>query len=589
MSVSNYDKYPIIDVPAGEGTTSRGWREIVARLRSDIEQSERPVVAIECYPGVFHNEIRDAIRMHWPNVDLVDLHQALLPEDGIAELIAPFVGGSDPIFGYMSNLTLDRFFRSDALEAVRARAAIATAPLVLLGPGAFLAAPEAALHIFADLPRWEIQQRQRRAEIANLGSQDKAIKASLQYKRAFFVDWRVCDRLKRATMTRWDYLLDTTIPGDPKLVTGTAFRRALTHAVSRPFRVVPLFDPGPWGGQWMKEVCDLDRDQINFAWCFDCVPEENSLRFRFGSVEIEVPAIDLVFAQPRALLGAPVHGRFGAEFPIRFDFLDTMAGGNLSLQVHPLTHYIQEQFGLHYTQDESYYLLDAKPGAHVYLGCKAGVGRAEMEAALEAAQSGKGRFRDEDFVGRFPAKVHDHFLIPAGTLHCSGADAMVLEISATPYIFTFKLWDWERLGLDGKPRPINIARGMDNVCWDRDEHYAARHLVNRVTPLGEGDGWREERTGLHEAEFIETRRHWFTGIVPHDTGGCEAGGVQVLNLVAGAEVIVESPKGAFDPFIVHYAETFIVPASVGLYTIRPHGRGIGQECATIKAFVRTNA
>jgi hypothetical protein len=589
MTVSNYDKYPIIDVPSGEGTSWRGWRGILARLRSNIGQVAGPVVAMECYPGVFHNEIGDAVKAHWPDAELIDMHRALLPEEKIFELVAPFVGGDDPIFGYMSNLTLDRFFRPDTLEAVRARVATATVPLVLLGPGAFLVAPETAIQVFTDLPRWEIQQRQRRGEIANLGSQDKTVKASLQYKRAFFVDWRVCDRLKRATMKRWDYLLDTTIPGDPKLVAGSAFRGALTHAVSKPFRVVPLFDPGPWGGQWMKEVCDLDRDQANFAWCFDCVPEENSIRFRFGSVEIEVPAIDLVFAQPRALLGAPVYGRFGAEFPIRFDFLDTMAGGNLSLQVHPLTHYIQEQFGLHYTQDESYYLLDAKPGAHVYLGCKAGVRRAVMEAALNAAQNGKGRFRDEDFVARFPAKAHDHFLIPAGTLHCSGADVMVLEISATPYIFTFKLWDWERLGLDGKPRPINIARGMDNVCWNRDEHYAARYLVNNVTPLSEGNGWREERTGLHEAEFIETRRHWFTGSAPHDTGGCEAGGVQVLNLVAGAEAIVESPERAFDPFIVHYAETFIVPAAVGPYIIRPHGLGVGQECATIKAFVRSNA
>jgi len=130
---------------------------------------------------------------------------------------------------------------------------------------------------------------------------------------------------------------------------------------------------------------------------------------------------------------------------------------------------------------------------------------------------------------------------------------------------------------------------MDNVCWDRDEHYAAKHLINQIVPLGKGDGWREERTGLHEAEFIETRRHWFTGPVQHDTGGCENGGVQVLNLVAGPEAIVESPAGAFEPFVVHYAETFIVPAGVGPYMIRPHGRGIGQECATIKAFVRTSA
>ena len=71
--------------------------------------------------------------------------------------------------------------------------------------------------------------------------------------------------------------------------------------------------------------------------------------------------------------------------------------------------------------------------------------------------------------------------------------------------------------------------------------------------------------------------------MPHDTRG----GVNVLNLVQGEEAVVESPTGAFAPYVVHYAETFIVPAAVGAYTIRPHGPAVGTECATLKAFVRT--
>ena len=347
-----------------------------------------------------------------------------------------------------------------------------------------------------------------------------------------------------------------------------------------------FFDPGPWGGQWMKEVCDLDPARQNFAWCFDCVPEENSLLLDFSGNRLEIPALNLVLAQPRALLGEPVEGRFGAEFPIRFDFLDTMGGGNLSLQVHPRTQYIREHFGVAYTQDESYYILDAQPDASVYLGRRNDADIEEMFAALEAAQRGEQAFDAERYVGKFPARRHDHFLIPAGTLHCSGRDSMVLEISATPYIFTFKLWDWGRMGLDGLPRPINLARGRANVCWERDEDYARERLVNRIQPVARGDGWREERTGLHEAEFIETRRHWFTGTAPHHTGGVQGGSVNVLNLVQGDEAIVESPHGAFEPFVVHYAETFIVPAGVGRYNIRPHGRGLNTECATIKACVR---
>ncbi|HEY2584987.1 MAG TPA: hypothetical protein VGI81_04390, partial [Tepidisphaeraceae bacterium] len=233
---------------------------------------------------------------------------------------------------------------------------------------------------------------------------------------------------------------------------------------------------------------------------------------------------------------------------------------------------------------ESYYILDAGEDASVFLGVRSGVDRRAMIDALEEAQSGSRAFDAGRFVARWPARKHDHFLIPAGTIHCSGADAVVLEISATPYIFTFKLWDWGRMGLDGVPRPINIEHGKSVIQWPRDEDWVRGELINRVEPVAEGPGWREERTGLHPLQFIESRRHWFTGPVPHDTSG----GVNVLNLVEGEEAIVESPTGAFPPLVVHYAETFIVPAAVGPYTIRPHGPAESRTCATIKASVRAS-
>lgn len=332
----------------------------------------------------------------------------------------------------------------------------------------------------------------------------------------------------------------------------------------------------------MKQLFDLDPSAPNYAWCFDCVPEENSLLLRFGNVRIEIPSQDLVLLYPRPLLGEKVHARFGAEFPIRFDFLDTIGGQNLSFQVHPVTEYIQQQFGMHYTQDESYYILEAEPDAVVYLGTKTGTQPQEMLADLQAAGCGEKAFDDARFVNQLPARKHDHFLIPAGTVHCSGAGTMVLEISATPYIFTFKLWDWGRLGLDGLPRPVHLEHGEQVIDWQRDTQWVHENLVNRIEPIAEGNGWREERTGMHEREFIETRRHWFTAPVMHHTHGC----VNVLNLVEGAEAIVESPCDAFEPFVIHYAETFIIPAAVGEYCIAPFGKGIGQQLATMKAWVR---
>lgn len=75
------------------------------------------------------------------------------------------------------------------------------------------------------------------------------------------------------------------------------------------------------------------------------------------------------------------------------------------------------------------------------------------------------------------------------------------------------------------------------IQWERQTEFVRDPVVNHFEPRAEGEGWVEERTGLHENEFIETRRHWFTGTVPHNTGG----GVNVFNVIEGDELIVESP------------------------------------------------
>jgi len=578
---SNYDKRPCVPVGSSPSECWVGWTKIIDRLRP-ITVGAQSVLCVECYPGSFEADIRQALESGLAPAQTIYTPDLFKPASSIDRMLSGVLG-NDPVFGQMNEIGLESFFDEAKLQSARDKVRLwQHGLLVVVGVGAALVVPTPDILIYADMARWEIQGRQRRNEIANLGSNNFNERPSLKYKRAFFVDWRAADRLKRQLLPKADFFLDTN-SSQPKMVNGNAVRAGLKSIAHRPFRVVPYFDPGPWGGHWMEEVCDLPRDAPNHAWCFDCVPEENSLLLGFGDVQIELPAIDLTFLHPRELLGENIVSRFGEEFPIRFDFLDTMGGGNLSLKVHPRNEYIRKQFGMSYTQDESYYMLDAESEGCVYLGLKTGIDRDAMTHDLRAAQNGGGPFQAEKFVNRFPARKHDHFLIPAGTIHCSGRNSMVLEISATPYIFTFKLWDWGRLGLNGLPRPIHLDHGIANIAWERQTDWVKRSLINRVEFLGQGSGWIEERTGLHELEFIETRRTWFEKTAPHITRNT----VNVLNLVEGREAIVESPSGAFDPLVVHYAETFIVPASAGPYTIRPLGESEGSKCGTIKAFVRS--
>ncbi len=561
------------------------WEDITNKLLLDAGSFGKStvVIAVDYYPGVLEQDVTQALNQGLSPVLHIQTSDLMWPEQHIAPMVYPDVT-DDRIFGRMTRLHLSDYFDpSKVQQAAAQRGRIPEGIVLITGTGAASIIQDPDILVYADMARWEIQLRMRRHEVNNIGLRNKDIDDwMLLYKQGYFVDWRVCDSWKRELMPKWDYLLDTNNRSIPKMVSAEGFFKGLEQSVNQPFSVVPFFDPGPWGGQWMKENCNLDPSVDNYAWCFNCVPEENSLLLQFSKETIEIPSINLVFRHPEKLLGPGVFNRFGAEFPIRFDYLDTIGGGNLSLQVHPLTAYIREHFGMDYTQDESYYMMEAKPGAIVYLGLKEGVDPDAMISDLNRAQAGESPFDAEKHVQTWPVKKHDHFLIPAGTVHCSGKDSMVLEISATPYIFTFKLWDWGRLGIDGMPRPINIEHGKNNIQWNRTTEWTRKNLVNRTEKIAEGEGWIEERTGLHELEFIETRRHWFTGKVPHHTQG----GVNVICLVEGSEAVVESPAGMFRPFVVHYAETFIVPASIGEYTIRPYGGGVGQKCATLKAYVR---
>ena len=576
--MAKYDLYPEIKVNQYSGAW-RGYPRIVEEIKKNIRK-EKTIIAVESYIGVHNEEIK---------TNLVD---ALQPEleifaddlafdgDVITEMVKRNLT-DDRVFGVMSHQTLDEFYDKGSLYQAGMQIEQAKGLVVIYGTGASLIA-EADILIYADLARWECQCRYR-AGGTNWKVSNEEEDPLKKNKRGYFFEWRICDRLKDNLYPKIDFLLDTNVPDDPKMISGDDYRFGLSQAVEQPFRLVPYFDASVWGGQWMKEKFQLDPDADNFGWAFDGVPEENSLYLRYGDVRVEVPALNLVHQFPNELLGPRVHSRFGREFPIRFDFLDTMEGGNLSLQVHPLTEYIQDKFGMHYTQDESYYILDAGEDAAVYLGVKDNIKLNDMVEDLKKAQEkSEYRFPDEKYVNRFPAKKHDHFLIPAGTVHCGGSNVVVLEISATPYIFTFKLWDWGRIGLDGRPRPVHIEHGKENILLERSTEWVKENLINQIQDISENSVHKEERTGLHELEFIETRRHWLKETIELETKGS----VNVLNLIEGDAALVESTDGSFEPYEVHYGETFMIPAKLGKYKITPLENETETFLGIIQAYVR---
>ena len=585
-----YDLYPAF--PLDDGKIALGFDALAGRLVGEQR------VVLDGYGGVFFEDVREqlevALDMRGVSVAWRNARDALRSEDEIDALVEPYLGAGDPIFGTRFDGALGDFFDDERLAALLSEEDAGADLTVVYGVGAALAAEAAggewetdAFLAYLDVPKNEIQYRSVAGSVRNVGARSAPAGPKPMYKRFYFVDWPALSRHKRALLPEIDLVVDTQRPEEPTLMSGDDLRDGLAKMSCSPFRPRPWFAPGTWGGHWAEEhVPQLASDVPNYAWSFEMIAPENGLAFESEDEQGDALRLEVSFDCLMALRSQEVLGNcaplFGAEFPIRFDFLDTIGGQNLSLQCHPRPDFIHERFGERFTQDETYYILDCAPEAEVYLGFREDVHPDVFRETLEASERDGQEVDVRRFVQTHPAEKHDLFLIPSGTIHCSGAGNLVLEISATPYIFTFKLYDWMRLGLDGEPRPINIERGFENLRFTRSGERVAEELISEPRVLDEGqdaDGndWQLVHLPTHGEHFYDVHRFDFEGEVEATTDGS----VHIFNLVEGQSVTLETENGCRQRF--NYAETFAVPAAAERYRLVNEGDALAR---VVKAFVK---
>jgi mannose-6-phosphate isomerase class I len=565
-----YDIYPAFSID--EGRIFRGIISLAGSIAS------KKLILIDGFEGVFYNDLKEqidrilvddfGIRAKWISMELF-----LKPAREIDELIAPFLGGDDPLFGRRCTLDLKDFFSFPAgNDAIYGES---SGPVIIYGTGAALMSDKGFL-VYFDLPKNELQFRSRAGSVRNLGA-GLADDPKKMYKRFYFVDWVVLNRHKRNIIGRINVLADCQRADDITWINGADFRSSLTRMSSSAIRVRPWFEPATWGGSWIKErIAGVNRNVPNYAWSFELIAPENGLILCSSGLMIEFSFDFLMYLEPSAVLG-DCADRFGTDFPIRFDFLDTFDGGNLSVQCHPRAGYMNEQFGEDFTQEESYYILDSKENAGVYLGFSENISGDKFRRVMEESVTDTRVVNMDDFVMKHPSRKHDLFLIPGGTIHGSGKNNLVLEISSTPYIFTFKLYDWQRPDLDGKLRPLNIQRGMDNLFFTMKGEKVREELLCKPVLIEKGNDWELFHLPTHPTQLYDIKRYHFNSSIKSDTGNkCF-----VMSLVEGRNISVETSDGRNSRF--SYAETFIIPAAAGEFKITNESGG---TAILVMAFVK---
>lgn len=573
MHKPNFNQNPYITIKNHEVYT--GCEEIVTQLKKHIKENNSKTIVFDYYHGVDEAFILNSIINKLDAAHTFDSDTVKYPEEIIFSKFHVFIT-DHRCNGVSSTCTIDEFFDTEKVNALRKEVACCEGLSVVYGVGASYVYQGDVL-VYFDIEMEEIKSRYR-AGLDNWGAKNYDEEFLRKEKRFMFMEARVQDKHKRSLLDTFNYYVDANIANMPKMISKEVYDTIMDQFVSQPFQCVPFFAPGVWGGHWLQEKLGVDPTLKNTAWGMTGIMEWQAVQAKVNDTIVRMPGKNVYFTKPIEFLGGQNFFMYGYKVPLTLDILDTWGGENLSLQCHPTAAYNHDVFNWPYGHSESYYILDATENSGVYLGLKEDVCKKDFVSALKEAQK-TGVFEEEKWVNKWPMKKHDHVFIPSGTIHCSAKDTLVLEIN-TFWVSTFKLWDWGRLDFDGKPRPIDIDHG-DKVIQERYKtNFVKDRLISKRAEVDRGYGWVKEHSGLMEYEPLHVERYWFEKALHFETKET----LKAVCLVEGEEAIITSPNDEFEPLVIHYAEPIFIPAKVGQFYVKPYGNSLGKKLAILEIY-----
>lgn len=419
--------------------------------------------------------------------------------------------------------------------------------------------------VWFDVAPKNVVLRAKSGKMKNIG--DKTARPFREMmRRAYYVDFEAALTLRRKLLHsgKIDYYIDSTVIDDYKMLDKKAFEELTENLSIRPFRNKPVYIEGVWGGQYVKNLRRVD-EMNNIAWVFDFIPMEVSVVAQIENDLFEMPFYTLLQAQEKNIMGEACVKKFGGYFPIRFNYDDTFhSSGNMSVQVHSGSQYNKENFNEFGRQDESYYVINAGHGAKTYLGFNDGIDPDEFIALAKNSEKNKTEIDYQKYINAVDSKPGVQVMIPAGTIHASGRNQLILEIgSLTVGSYTYKLYDYLRLDLDGNPRPIHSYHGERVLHKERNTTWINNNVVQAPRVIREGDGWKESIIGEHDLLYFSLRHLEFEKEIRDNTNGK----FHVLSLVNGERVMVQSVKNPELCYYQNFLDIILVPASIGEYRI----------------------
>jgi len=561
------------------------------------------ILAIDGFLGVewqrFISAMKDSLVEAGFSAETIDIASCYKPLSENEKIINPYLSG-DPFFGRIFDGHLEDFLDNNKIDALQGKlksykskeaesTAYSPQAVVCYGCGAANSFLRELFDFvfYMDITREEFVKRiqknefgfLRPSEISEGMSQAADIGLPVYlFKISTYVYYPVLERYKKHLLPYIDCYLDGNISEELKLVPRDAFDGILSVLAQYPIRLKPLYVPSPWGGQWIKKIRKLPKSMINCAWSFEAIAPEMSLKIAVGNTFLEIPFLTFLSRESVRLMGYSAAERFENFFPIRVHYDDGIEGGNMAIQVHPPTSYAKKCFDEEIGQDESYYVVFTGLGSKVFLGLKEETDEKEFYQAVRKSEIQNVPLDYDKYVNSIPSKVGDLFLIPAGTVHASGRNEVVLEIGNS-YGYTFHIYDYLRPDLHGRLRPIHSSHAFQVINFRRTARWVNQHLKQRPRLVRSGQDWAEYLLGKLEEIFYVVHRLEFATKIDDDTKGK----FHILTLVEGDGMVVQSKEHPGRKYGLNFSETVIVPACFGKYSILNSGRDL---CKVVKVLLK---
>ena len=544
-----------------------GLDDICQRLIEDW--GEKEIVAIDGYIAADFEKFKRTIKKKDNSICFVSTDEFMKSKEEINEMLKEYLP-HDPIkdpydtFGKLYPGFIEDFFDVSKINLKT------DSKICIYGSGSSCSIFEKIVSkiVYIDLTPKDAVIRAQDDNYFTIGDSQQGDFKKLM-RRYYYIDVEVVMRHRKSLIQekRINYYVLETWKDEWSMLDIENLYYIFDHLASQPFRAKPIYLDGVWGGHYIRRIRHVPEDIApRIAWSFEFIPLEASVLIAYKDSFLDIPFYTYLNAKENEIIGYLTAKRFNGNFPIRFNYDDTWhSSGNMSIQCHPNKNYALENYNEDNSQDEAYYVVQTGSDAKTYCGFH--------QSQFDFIEKCKDAFdnRKELDYRKYVYSETSHnglqVMIPAGTVHGSGRNQVVLELgSFTVGAYTYKMYDYNRKDIDGNYRPIHLENAKEVLDVTRDNQWIKKNSIIEPILYKRTQDYSEVLIGKNDYMYYET--HQLTikeGSVYQCLNNNE---FTVLTLADGEEIEIFDVDNPDRKYTAHYLDVVVVPASIREYGVK---------------------